>query len=68
MVFGLNIFYSGIKYTEKDWVQHKVRLNPLQRPPWALVNISVTGAQFAHRWYYLVTIIITHRHSYMSVG
>ena len=35
---------------------------------WALVNISLTGAQFAHRWCYLVTIIITHKHYYMSVG
>ena len=28
--FGLNIFYSGIKYTEKDWVRHKVQHYPLQ--------------------------------------
>ena len=27
---GFNIFYSGIKYTEKDWVRHKVRHYPLQ--------------------------------------
>ena len=40
---------------------HKVRHTPIQRPPWALANISVTGAQFGHRWCYLVTIIITHR-------
>ena len=26
---GLNIFHSGIKYTEKDWVLHKVRHCPL---------------------------------------
>ena len=28
--FGLNIFYSGIKNTEKDWVRLKVRYYPLQ--------------------------------------
>ena len=28
-LLGLNIFYSGIKYTEKDWVRHKVRHYPL---------------------------------------
>ena len=28
---GLNIFYSGIKYTEKDWVRHKVRHYALQK-------------------------------------
>ena len=28
---GLNIFYSGIKYTEKDWVQLKVLHYPRQR-------------------------------------
>ena len=28
--FGLNIFYSGIEYTEKDCVRHKVRHYPLQ--------------------------------------
>ena len=27
---GLNIFYSGRKYTEKDWVRLKVRHYPLQ--------------------------------------
>ena len=26
----IRIFYSGIKYTEKDWVQHKERHYPLQ--------------------------------------
>ena len=26
---GLNIFNSGIKYTEKDWVRHKARHYPL---------------------------------------
>ena len=26
---GLNIFYSARKYTEKDWVRHKVRHYPL---------------------------------------
>ena len=30
LVFGLNIFYSGRKYTEKDWVQLKMRHYPLQ--------------------------------------
>ena len=30
VALGLNIFYSGIKYTEKDWVRLKVRYNPLQ--------------------------------------
>ena len=27
---GLNVFYSGIKYTEKYWVRPKVRHCPLQ--------------------------------------
>ena len=27
--FGLNIFYSGIKYTEKDWMPLEVRHYPL---------------------------------------
>ena len=31
-LFGLNIFYSGMKYIEKDWVEGKVRLKyPLQK-------------------------------------
>ena len=29
--FVLNIFYSGRKYTEKDWVQLKVRHYPLEK-------------------------------------
>ena len=29
-LFGLNIFYSGIKYTENDWVRLKVRRYPFQ--------------------------------------
>ena len=29
IVLGLNIFYSDIKYTEKDWVRHEVRHYPL---------------------------------------
>ena len=28
--FGLNIFYSGIEYADKDWVRLKVRHYPLQ--------------------------------------
>ena len=27
---SLNIFYSGIEYTEKDWVQPKVQHYPLE--------------------------------------
>ena len=27
---GINIIYSGIVYTEKDWVQLKVRHYPIQ--------------------------------------
>ena len=30
-MFGLNIFYSGAEYTEKDWVRLKVRHYPLQK-------------------------------------
>ena len=30
LVGFLNIFYSGIEYTEKDWVRLKVRHYPLQ--------------------------------------
>ena len=29
-MFGLSIFYLGIKYIEKDWVRHKVRHFPIQ--------------------------------------
>ena len=29
--FDLNIFYSGIEYTEKDWVRLKVRHYPFQK-------------------------------------
>ena len=29
-VFGLNLFYSGIKYTVKDWVQLRVQHYPIQ--------------------------------------
>ena len=28
--FGVNVFYSGIMYTEKDWVRIKVRHYPIQ--------------------------------------
>ena len=41
--FVLNVFYSGIEYTEKDWMRFKVRHYPLKSiervtPYWELLS------------------------------
>ena len=37
---GLNIYYSGIKYTEKDCVRLKVRHNPLLKVEEEIQNVG----------------------------
>ena len=59
MRFGLNIFYSGIKYTDKDRARHKVRHNPLQMSFDAIINKTVclqnTNASYKYKRYDIYT-------------
>ena len=43
---GLNIFYSGIRYTGKDWVRLKVQHYTLQKYEWVGINIFYSGIRY----------------------
>ena len=47
VALGLNIFYSGIKYTEKDWVRHKMQHYPLQK-----VKAEVQKHKNTNMWHF----------------
>ena len=46
----LNIFYSGIKHTEKYWVRLKVRHNPLQKGKEEVQKQDITNMNTEERW------------------
>ena len=52
---GLNLFYSGINYTEKDWVRHKVRHYPLLNRLFNHYQIQIRNVIKGFFWiFYLV--------------
>ena len=55
-MFGLNIFHSGIEYTEKEWVLRKVRPYPLQTR--ACLSLAHPHHYFSAQGHVVISICI----------